>query len=252
MFRYIVGLTIAPVFFTAALYVSFMRCLPLYDPSLTLNRLRPRYYIILFVTFDFLSLVLQSIGGAIADTANTKSTQNFGVHIMVAGLAVQVVSLFAFIGLCVDFAMRVRKLMPQHQRAPMTAGWRMKGFVYCKYHCLLGDQLRLQTFKHKKLTQQSAIAIATIAIQIRSIFRCAELSGGFSGKLANDQVSFMILEGGMMIIALIAMTSFHPGFAMGDAFFVKAGKGDHSRIVNTQDPPPYEGGVPLKSRFGQA
>lgn len=49
----------------------------------------------------------------------------------------------------------------------------------------------------------------------RSVFRVAELSGGFSGHLANDQVSYMILEGAMIIIASLVLTIMHPEIGFG-------------------------------------
>ena len=39
----------------------------------------------------------------------------------------------------------------------------------------------------------------------------AELQGGFNSALANDQVTFMILEGAMVSIASLALTIMHPG-----------------------------------------
>ena len=57
--------------------------------------------------------------------------------------------------------------------------------------------------------------IATLTIFIRSCFRVAELQQGFDGKLANQQVSFMILEGAMTAIASIALTVAHPGLLFG-------------------------------------
>ena len=41
------------------------------------------------------------------------------------------------------------------------------------------------------------------------------LSGGFGGHLANDEVSYMILEGAMIIIASLAFTIVHPGIDFG-------------------------------------
>jgi hypothetical protein len=52
-------------------------------------------------------------------------------------------------------------------------------------------------------------------ILVRSCFRVAELAHGFQGKLANEEVPFMILEGAMMIAALFLMTVFHPGRYIG-------------------------------------
>lgn len=41
----------------------------------------------------------------------------------------------------------------------------------------------------------------------------AELEQGFDGALANQEVSFMILEGMMILLALIPLTILHPGVA---------------------------------------
>jgi hypothetical protein len=57
----------------------------------------------------------------------------------------------------------------------------------------------------------AGLCIATVTIFIRSVFRVAELSGGFHGPLANNQVSFMILEGAMVCIACLCLTIMHPG-----------------------------------------
>jgi predicted transporter len=57
----------------------------------------------------------------------------------------------------------------------------------------------------------TALAFATVCIFIRCVFRVAELSDGFNGKLANQQESFMVLEGLMMVLAAIALTIYNPG-----------------------------------------
>lgn len=56
-----------------------------------------------------------------------------------------------------------------------------------------------------------ALSVATVTILIRSTFRVAELSQGFDGELANDEVTFLVLEGAMVTIASIALTVAHPG-----------------------------------------
>jgi hypothetical protein len=43
----------------------------------------------------------------------------------------------------------------------------------------------------------------------------AELREGFDGPLANDEVTFMILEGAMMVIATLCLTVSHPGYCFG-------------------------------------
>ncbi|KAI4196609.1 MAG: hypothetical protein LQ346_003186, partial [Caloplaca aetnensis] len=103
---YLVVLTIAPCFITAAIYLSLSRIIVIYGESLA--RFKPRTYTIIFICCDVFSLVLQAIGGALADTADTHSLQQTGINIMIAGLSFQVVSLSVFMALCADFAWSVR------------------------------------------------------------------------------------------------------------------------------------------------
>jgi hypothetical protein len=54
--------------------------------------------------------------------------------------------------------------------------------------------------------------LATVCIYIRSIFRVAELSGGFNGYLANNEIIFTVIEGAMIFIAAICLSTIgHPG-----------------------------------------
>lgn len=73
------------------------------------------------------------------------------------------------------------------------------------------------------LTISIALFTATIAIFIRSIYRVAELQGGFSSKIANSQATFMIFEGPFMILAVTLLTIFHPGRIF-DGLWVAAGQ----------------------------
>jgi hypothetical protein len=50
---------------------------------------------------------------------------------------------------------------------------------------------------------------------IRSVFRVAELRDGFQSKLAGNEVAFMVLEGGMIVVATVFLTVFHPGHCLG-------------------------------------
>jgi RTA1 like protein len=72
------------------------------------------------------------------------------------------------------------------------------------------------SFRIPRADNNVAWAFATIFILTRSCFRVAELAKGFGGKLANQQVPFMILEGAMIVLATATMTIYHPGNAFGD------------------------------------
>ncbi|KAK9240692.1 RTA1 like protein-domain-containing protein [Lipomyces kononenkoae] len=183
---YLVCLTIAPAFLSACIYLCLARIVVVYGEEI--SRFRPRIYTILFCTCDFISLLLQAIGGAIASTANDYNTTQMGINIMIGGLSFQVFSLTLFVVLCGDFAFRLWR---------NRQSWNVS-------HQQLFESVIFRCFLW-------GLATATLTILIRSCFRVAELSGGFHGPLANNQPTFMVLEGGMVSIASLCLTILHPG-----------------------------------------
>jgi hypothetical protein len=190
---YLVCLTLAPALFSAAIYLCLGRIVVVYGENL--SRFQPRTYTLIFCGFDLFSLVLQGTGGGIASTANTNSTVQSGINIMLAGLCFQVASLAFFAILCADFAYRLYK-NPQDWSEQYVQLYRSKRFS--AFIC--------------------GLCLATFTIFVRSVFRVAELSGGFRGPLANNQISFMILEGVMVIIATTCLTLLHPGVSFQGAW----------------------------------
>ena len=158
-------------------------------------------YTYIFIVFDFVALLLQAAGGAVASTVGPDSPAlQAGINTMVAGVAWQVFALALFGALSLDFWLRVRSLASGRH----------------------GGQGELNpAFAHlraKRMFQPffiAAVFLAAAFIFVRSVFRCAELSGGFSGPLANEEVTFMVLEGTMIAVACILLTVFHPGFVVG-------------------------------------
>ncbi|KAG2009306.1 hypothetical protein GB937_007906 [Aspergillus fischeri] len=57
----------------------------------------------------------------------------------------------------------------------------------------------------------AALVVATITVYTRSNFRVAELNGGYDSDLANDEVTFVILEEAMVSITCLCLTIMHPG-----------------------------------------
>ncbi|PWY94487.1 RTA1-domain-containing protein [Aspergillus sclerotioniger CBS 115572] len=188
--EYLVCLTIGPAFFSASIYICLGRIVVIYGEKI--SRLRPRTYTLVFVLCDLVSLILQAAGGAITSIADADQADlaQSGVNIMIAGLATQVASLVLFMGLCLDYAWQVRKnprdLNPDVRMRDLRNSFTWKAFL-------------------------GGLVLATLTIFIRSVFRVAELKGGFHSALANDEVDFMILEGAMIVIAIITLTVLHPG-----------------------------------------
>lgn len=143
------------------------------------------------------SLILQAAGGAVASISTQESpAQKAGIDTMVAGLAWQVVSLALFGLLSLDYWLRVSRR--DRKSAMLNPAF---------------DQLRA----HPAFQPWFMVSIffAGLFIFIRSVFRTAELSGGFSGPLANEEITFMILEGTMVILACGLLTFYHPGLVIG-------------------------------------
>lgn len=186
---YLVNLTLGPAFLAASIYLSLSRIIPIYSSSL--SRFKPRTYTVLFITCDIISLLLQAAGGGIASASEEDDTVQMGIDIMIAGVAWQVVSLGAFGILCAEFAWKVKRASEEElSHKP--------------------DFVSLRRTRQFRLFL-CALAIATLVVFVRSVFRCVELRQGFDGELANDEVTFMVLEGAMIVIAVALLTIWHPG-----------------------------------------
>ncbi|TVY22418.1 Sphingoid long-chain base transporter [Lachnellula hyalina] len=188
---YLVPLTIGPAFLTGALYLCLSRIIIVYGQQI--SRFSPRTYAITFMTSDFISLVLQGAGGGLAATADDNSGSETGRAIMVAGVVFQVVSLLVFMGLWLEFIFRLRRTSESAKDVRFLELRVTKKFTWFQY----------------------ALGAAVVLIFIRSVYRVAELQQGFNGPIANDEVSFMILEGPIIFLAVLAMTVLHPGIAFG-------------------------------------
>lgn len=86
---------------------------------------------------DFLCLVLQAAGGAITATTGGASKEaaamrNTGINVMIAGLALQVISLVFFIGCVLDYAWHLnRKGFIPALTTQQSSRW--KGFLISEY-----------------------------------------------------------------------------------------------------------------------
>lgn len=188
---YLVTLTIGPAFLTGALYLCLSRIIVVYGQQI--SRFSPRTYAIIFMASDFISLVLQGAGGGLAATANDKAGSDTGRGIMIAGVTFQVISLLIFMGFWLEFVYRLSRTNESAKDVRFIE---------------LRDTKKFKWFQY-------ALGAAVVLISVRSVYRVAELQQGFNGPIANDEVSFMILEGPMIFLAVLAMTILHPGIQFG-------------------------------------
>jgi hypothetical protein len=131
--RYLICLTIGPAFMTAAIYLCLGRIITAYGRNL--SRFTPRTYTFVFIGCDFVSLVLQAVGGALTSTSSDEQASNIGVDVMVAGLSFQIFSLAIFMGFCAEFAWRVKHNSPALRESKLKSTretWQFRGFLWGK------------------------------------------------------------------------------------------------------------------------
>lgn len=199
----IVCLTIAPAFFAAGIYLTLSRIVITVGESN--SRIKALSYPRFFIPCDFISLLLQAIGGGMASVAsNNHESPDNGDHIMVAGLAFQVLTLAIFILICTDFAIRT-------VRNSGSGAHGASEHVGDGSHASLRSSPKFKAFL-------VALALATLCIFIRSIYRVIELGQGWEGELIKNQRYFIVLEGVMVIVAVLALNLFHPGWCFREGY----------------------------------
>lgn len=57
-----------------------------------------------------------------------------------------------------------------------------------------------------------AIFMAYLTIFVRCVYRIPELFGGWGGELMRVESEFIALEGWMIVVAVLCLTAFHPGY----------------------------------------
>ncbi|KAF6744171.1 RTA1-like protein [Ephemerocybe angulata] len=155
------------------------------------SRLTPKQYMILFCTFDVVSLVVQGVGGGLAATASEENGRDprTGGNIMLGGIAFQLLVIAVFFICAIEVIYRYLKDRPVPSAVPGERG----------------------TLTPKLKIMVGALALSTIVLLIRAIYRTIELADGWTGRIISTQVYFNVLDGAMVIIAIWLLNIFHPG-----------------------------------------
>ncbi|KAF5635596.1 phospholipid-translocating ATPase [Fusarium tjaetaba] len=177
----IIMITIAPVFFSAAIYVLLSQVINFVDPNV--SRFSPKYFYWIFIPSDIISLILQAVGGAVSVVSTAQEDVKTGEDVSIAGLVFQVVTLLCFVALFIDYVVRASK---------SPARYRLTKPI---------------------LTFLFFLFLSTIFILIRCGYRIAELNGGYFSAIFRDEGLYIALESCMMCIAVLLLNAGHPGYA---------------------------------------
>ncbi|MCJ1315732.1 hypothetical protein MMC15_001052 [Xylographa vitiligo] len=180
-------LIIAPAFLAAAIYLTLMHIVNTLGTQY--SPITPRFYPWIFISCDFLSLVLQAAGGATAATADgNKTLSTDGGNIMLAGIVWQVFTLMVFGGLSGEYFRR----------------------VYANRSNLTSSAITIFNSRKFRLFV-AAVTVAFTTIFIRCVFRIAELADGWKSPIMQNEAEFIVFDGVMCLIAVLVLTIFCQG-----------------------------------------
>jgi hypothetical protein len=177
------ALIMAPAFTTAGIYGVLSLMIPIIGQDK--SPLRPKLYLIIFMTVDFFSLLLQAVGGGLAGAAFSQNTSPWpGTYTMVAGIIWQLVSTCVFATL----------------------------LEYVIYRGL-GPIARNQALRRISLS----LMIAVTCLVARGVYRSMELMNGWRGYLFTHEVYAIILDAALMFIASLVLCVWNPAALILDA-----------------------------------
>ncbi|CAE6432470.1 unnamed protein product [Rhizoctonia solani] len=205
---------ISPSFMTAAMFLILPKIIN--ELGVEFSRMPPRLYSIIFITVDVTALVIQAIGGGMASVAEAfeaaeqaigggmaSVAEAFeaaeqGAHIMLSGIIIQLAAVVLYTILGLEFIVRFaynRPARPSAASEPRKyAGWNdvSRNIVWM----LVG------------------LAIATMLIIMRSIYRTIELSDGWNGGIIAIEKWFNWFDGAPIVVAMFAFNLLHPGYLL--------------------------------------
>ncbi|KAJ3819839.1 RTA1 like protein [Lentinula raphanica] len=195
------------------------------------SRISPWWYTIIFCSFDMISLLVQAVGGGMAATAVGKlQDPTPGGHIMLGGIAFQMATITVYILCALEFFFRY--LGDKPLKRTQNSSSESKGQCFLDHDIFEkkssvsdslptlcdaqdhGDADRRGSMNTKLRIMTIALALSTVLIFIRAIYRTIELTDGWSGRIISTQLYFNVLDGGMIVAAIYTMNIAHPGLLL--------------------------------------
>ena len=218
----IITLTIAPAFIMGGVYILLGKFIMIYGAQFAL--MRPMAYSYIFMVCDFISLVIQAAGGAMAASAENLEDNQMGTHIMVAGLAFQVFSMSAYVILFLHYFYKINFFN--------KSGYRALSIDFNPAYKHLRSRKIFKLFPY-------VVFICVVLIYIRCVYRVIELAQGWSGYLITHELYLFFLDALMIALTAFLLIVFHPGF-------VFDGRNTNVQVARRSKNKVPEEGVPLE------
>ncbi|KAJ7584401.1 RTA1 like protein [Mycena floridula] len=194
-----IGTVIGPTFFVAGNFIILGEIIRRLGPMY--SRISPRWYTVLFCSFDLISLIVQGTGGGIAATAEEQNKDpDKGSRIMLGGIAFQMASMVFYVICATEFLVRYLRDRPIPSRVAL--------------HPTSSEEKEKATFRgllDKKIkVMLGALVFSTLCLFVRTV----ELNDGFAGRIITTEVYFNVLDGAMITLAMYTVNFAHPGLLL--------------------------------------
>lgn len=214
-------LVLGPTFVVAAISVTFKHLVNYYDPSL--SPIRPSLYPWIFVGSDFIAIIVQGGGAALAGAATSGATPNESLlktadGMLIGGVSFQVANM-VLCGLYMVWYWR--RYQTSKRRMQSSSAHGMDASIGRMHRISLnnnggGGGIRGKIGANKVKYFCWSLVAAYVAVLIRCIYRIPEMEAGFGSDLMKHEASFLILDGLMLLIACGLLTICHPIFLFKD------------------------------------
>ncbi|KAI8990402.1 RTA1-domain-containing protein [Trametes punicea] len=192
---------IAPTPLIAASFIILGEIIQRMGPDY--SRLNSKWYTIIFLSCDLIALIVQAVGGAKASIAVKQGNDpGPGGHIMLAGVVFQLAALVVYVALASEFLLRFAYDHP--------------------FNRATGAPARAEHVEKKIKFMIAGLALEAVFLFIRSIYRTAELTEGWRGKIITTETYFNVFDAAMIVLAMVTLSLFHPGYLLGHASAWKA------------------------------
>ncbi|KAE8377042.1 RTA1 like protein-domain-containing protein [Aspergillus bertholletiae] len=173
-------LLISPTLFAASIYMELGRIIRLTDGE-EHSLVRTKWLTLTFVLGDVISFLMQGWGGGVMSDDSGDSLEK-GEHIIIGGLAVQLIFFILFVITSVKFHLSIREHPTPRSQQPDIA-W--EKHIYALYG-------------------------SSLLILVRSVFRLVEYAQGNAGYLVSHEVFLYIFDGLLMLATMVVFVWIHP------------------------------------------
>ncbi|KAJ4315286.1 hypothetical protein N0V84_008441 [Fusarium piperis] len=205
----LVLLILGPTLVAAAISVTFKHLVLWYGREHSF--IKPVLYPWVFVGSDLFSIVIQAAGGGVSSVATGGEEVNqelldTGSAMLIAGVVFQMANMVFCGGLMLLYIWRRHRALKNGSTRLQSSTGELgptedsTGAVHTR-----ASDKKTQTFVY-------VISVAYIAIIIRCIYRIPEMEMGWGSDLMQNETTFMILDGAMILASVWLLTIFHPRF----------------------------------------